>query len=309
MDFDLDSDQQALVSGLQGLLRPWAEPPAAERLKFAMHPPELQQALREAGFLDVVGQGLSTLDAALVVLECAKLPVVVETAASALVWPHVIGAAGEGPVALLGRDVTKAARFLPIARHALVDVGDDLIRIDLQEGDVEPIETVLAYPYGRLVDPAIVGRGERLGAEARAKALQWWRTGIALEYAGAAASAVAFTVDYVKQRFVFGRPIGSFQAVQHRLAQCFQLSEGITLSALHAAWGSDPLAADIAATSAQRTARKLTFDLHQFNGGMGVTNEHLLHFWTHRMRALQGEAGGTDSAALAISDRLWPRAA
>ena len=38
---------------------------------------------------------------------------------------------------------------------------------------------------------------------------------------------------------------------------------------------------------------------------MGVTTEHLLHFWTYRLRALQAEAGGTYGAALDLADKLW----
>ena len=79
------------------------------------------------------------------------------------------------------------------------------------------------------------------------------------------------------------------------------------LTALYAAWKDDEESADSAALYAQRHAGKLAFDLHQFNGGMGVTNEHLLHLWTHRLRALQGELGGAMGAAISLSTRLWPR--
>jgi hypothetical protein len=53
----------------------------------------------------------------------------------------------------------------------------------------------------------------------------------------------------------------------------------------------------------------MMFDLHQFNGAMGMTNEYPLHFWTYRLRALQAELGGADAAALAAADLLWPQAA
>ena len=307
MDFALDEDQEALVSGVQAALRPFADVPMSHRRARHYHPAELQHALRSNGFLDVIAEGMSPLDAALVVLEASRLPAAVETGASALVWPAVMDTRPTGPVALVAGDPKKPVRFLPVAHHALIDTGDDLLVLDLPDGAVEEIETILAYPFGRLRDPSIVAKGRSLGAEARAVARRRWRTSIALEFAGAARSALDFTVDYVKQRHVFGKPIGSFQAVQHRLAQCHQIVHGIQHAALFAAWDDGVQAADIAATYAQRHAGKLAFDLHQFNGGLGVTNEHLLHFWTHRIRVLQSELGGATKAALDIADQLWPR--
>ena len=79
--------------------------------------------------------------------------------------------------------------------------------------------------------------------------------------------------------------------------------------ALYAAWSVEAVAADVAATYAQDHVGKLAFDLHQFNGGMGVTAEHKLHFFTYRLRALQAELGGADAAAGAVYDALWNRAA
>ena len=76
---------------------------------------------------------------------------------------------------------------------------------------------------------------------------------------------------------------------------------------MRAAWGGNPIDADIAAAHAIMGIQALLFDLHQFNGGMGVTTEYSLHFWTYRIRALQAEAGGLTAAALEIADRRWHR--
>lgn len=306
MDYELNEDQDALLNGLQAVLRPYDDVPLAKRRGFSCYLPEMQLRLREAGFIDVIAQGFTPLEAALVVLECAQSPCVVETANSGLVWPSVLDTTPTGPVALIEGNGRKASRFLAVAKHALVDTGSDLMLLDLSPEDVEPVETVLAYPYGKLVDPSIIGRGRSLGAEARQTARRWARVALALEFAGAAGRATAFTVEYVKQRHAFGRAIGSFQAVQHRLAQCHQIAQGMRYTALYAASTGDAVSADVAANYAQRHAGKFAFDLHQFNGGMGVTNEHLLHLWTHRIRALQGELGGANGAALSLADQLWP---
>ncbi len=296
------------MSGLQAVMRPYEDLTAAERKSFCCYRPALQRALRDAGFFDVASHGLGTLEAGLVAVTAANSPCAAEVATSALVWPAVLDGTPTGPVAYVSGDLNKAARFLHVAHHALIDTGEDLVLADVSAGDVQEVETILAYPYGRFVAKDVVRRGRSLGRAALALARRWARIALALEFAGAAERAVAFTVDYVKQRHAFGQPIGSFQAVQHRLAQCHQLTRGMRYTALYAAWKGSDMAANIAANTAQRHAGKLCFDLHQFNGGMGVTNEHSLHLWTHRLRALQGELGGAQGAALALADELWPAA-
>jgi alkylation response protein AidB-like acyl-CoA dehydrogenase len=304
MDFSLSEDQQALVDSIQSIRRPFAALPMAHKRDRSYFAADLQQTLTDGGYLDAARE-IGALEAALIVIEVAQSPCVVETGASALVVPHLPLADVAGPVALLAGDLSRAQRFLPVARTALVDIGDDVLRLPIDPQTIEPVDTIFAYPYGRFRSPPSLAAAQRLGRGAVAPLRQWWRVSLAAEIAGAAEAAVAFTVDYVKQRHVFGKPIGSFQAVQHRLAQCHQIARGIRFLALRAAFSGSPLDADLAAAYAQEHVHKLTFDLHQFNGGMGVTNEHELHFWTYRLRALQAEMGGADRAALDIADHLW----
>ncbi len=304
MDFTLNEDQQALVDSIQSIRQRFDALPMAHKRDRSYFAADLQQTLSEGGYLDAA-RAIGPLEAALIVIEVAQSPCVVETAASALVVPHLPADEIQGPVALISGDLSRAQRFLPVARSALIDMGDDVLLIPLEPAEIEPIDTIFAYPYGRFRAPPSLDNGRRLGAVAVAPLRQWWRVSLAAEIAGAAQAAVAFTVDYVKQRHVFGKPIGQFQAVQHRLAQCHQIARGIRFLALRAAFSGSPLDADLAAAYAQEHVHKLTFDLHQFNGGMGVTNEHELHFWTYRLRALQAEAGGGDRAALDIADQLW----
>ena len=216
MDYDLDSDQAALVSGLHTILRHYEDVPLASRRGFCCYLPDMQEALREAGFLDVIRQGLTPLDAALVTIEAARSPCVVETAASGLVWPAIMDNPPSGPVALIERDACKASRFLAVARHALLDTGDDLIVIDIEPKDVTPIESIYAYPYARLAGRDVCRLGPSLGVPARKAARQRWRLGLSLEFAGAAERAVAFTVEYVKQRHAFGRPAPACQVPSNR---------------------------------------------------------------------------------------------
>jgi hypothetical protein len=304
MDFQLDEDQAALVSAVQAILEDHQALPQSARLNYAYFDDELQQMLQSGGFIDA-GRVMGPIAAALVVLETARIPATLEVAASALVLPHVfpdeeVG----GPVALVrGSALMQAHRNLPVAKAALIDLGDEVVLVRLAPVDVEPVDSILAYPYGRFARAPDLARSERVPRGPLLR--QWWRVALAAEAAGAAQAAVAFTIDYVTERQAFGRAIGSFQAVQHRLAQCHQITMGIRYLVLRAAWSGKALDADLAACYAQQHVGKLMFDLHQFNGAMGITSEHLLHFWTYRLRALQAEAGGAYGTAMAIADQLW----
>ena len=304
MDMELDDDQTMLVDALRTLGDGYRTLPAGHERDYAFWSAPLEAALRDGGFM-AAGRDAGWLEAALVVLETARLPVVTTAMVSVLAVPQVTGRVLDGPATILRGDTARAHRFLGVAEYALVALDDDVALVDLRGRSVEPVASVFAYPYGRLVEPLDLAGAERFGADALPALLQWQRVGIAAEAAGAAESAIALTVAHVKERRVFGKPVGGFQAVQHRLAQCHQMARAARFLALHAAWSGDPLRADVAATYAQDMVGKLAFDLHQFNGGMGVTAEYTLHFWTYRLRALQAEAGGADGAAMDVFDALW----
>jgi len=305
MDYALNEDQAALVAAVQQILQDHAELPQSARLLYHYFDAALQQTLADYGFLDAA-RDMSPLEAALVVIEASRIPASLELGVSALVAPGLLPDEKlEGPVALVeGRALHKAHRNLSIARTALLVSGEDVVIVPLREGDVVAVDTIFAYPFGRFRSLPELETYRRLhGAAATLR--QWQRVALAAEFAGAARSAVAFTVNYVKERQAFGHPIGTYQAIQHRLAQCHQIVCGIHYLTLRAAWSRDALDADLAASYAQQHVQKILFDLHQFNGAMGVTNEHTLHFWTYRLRALQAEAGGGPGAALAIADKRW----
>jgi len=308
MDFQLNEEQEALVGAVQAILKDHAQLPQSARLGHHYFDAELQRKLAAHGFLNQ-GREMDALQAALVVLETSQVPAVTEVAASALVVPQLLGAMPlTGPVALLSaHSLGKAQRNLPLAHAGLVDMGDDAAILDLDPANVEPVASILAYPYGRfrrVPDLAQARRLPALGGRLR----QWWRVALATEFAGAAHSALRYTIEHVQQRSVFGHPVGAFQAVQHRLAQCHMVVTGARWLALRAAWSGQSGDADLAACYVQQHVRKLLFDLHQFTGGMGVTNEFLLHFWTYRLRSLQSEAGGLVQASLDVARRRWPLA-
>ncbi len=92
------------------------------------------------------------------------------------------------------------------------------------------------------------------------------------------------TVQYDKDRVQFGRPVGSFQAIKHALAD---LHVGVTMAehgALYAAYAVDSGQADlqqavsVAKSKASDTARDATAAMIQYHGGIGYTWEHDAHF-------------------------------
>lgn len=305
MDYALSEEQAALVAAVQGIVRDHGAPPSDARQSFAYFDTRLQAALQGGGFLDAA-RVLSALEAALVVMEAATAPGAAELGASALVAPHLFpDSAPDGPFALIdAAALAKAHRHLPIAKTALITDGGDVLVLDLNGFRIDPVDSVYAYVYGRLAQRIDLHALPRI-PDAAPLLRQWHRVALAAEMAGAAAQAVAFTVEYVKTRHVFAKPVGAFQSVQHRLVQCHQSALAMRYLTLKAAWAGDAYHAALAACFAQQKASKIVFDLHQFNGAMGVTNAHLLHFWTYRLRALQGEAGGVYAAAHTVADALW----
>jgi hypothetical protein len=305
MDLQLTDDQQALVDALQNILQDHIDLPQDKRFSFAWHDARLQALLAESGFLDAARE-IGPLEAALVTFEAGKALSALDTIGSGLVAPMALPDERlAGSVALAAEaDLAKAIRNLPIAGTLLVDCGEDVAVLPLDGIAIEPVESIFAFPYGRLAQRPDLARAKRVRGAGMALR-QWWRVGIAAEVAGAADAAIAFTLDYVRQRRVFGRPVGSFQSVQHRLAQRHGWAKSLYYLAMKAAWSGDEGDAAIAGCFAQTGIQALMFDLHQFHGGMGVTTEHALHFWTYRIRALQAEAGGLSASALAIAESRW----
>ncbi len=113
------------------------------------------------------------------------------------------------------------------------------------------------------------------------------------DLAGIARTALTDTVEYDKTRVQFGRPVGSFQALKHALAD---LHVGVTMAehaALYAAHAQDVgaddcrLAASVAKAKASDTADAATAAMIQFHGGIGYTWEHHAHFFFKRAKRLQ----------------------
>jgi hypothetical protein len=305
MNYGLTDDQASVLDGLEQLLSS-ESPPMGTEPHFYSYLPALEATLVEAGFLDIAREeGFGPIDAALVVERLARLPHVVEAASTALIAPALGIERGVRPVALVSGDGTKPARFLPMAQLLLVDRGDHALAIEVDPANVEPVETLFAYPYGKLkslegavtheIDPALLRRR--------------WRMALAVEAAGCMQAALDAVVEHVKTRFAFGRPLGAFQGIQHRLAMAAETVESTKWLSFKAAWSDSESDAALASAFAQSRIAQLSFDLHQFSGAMGLTLEFPLHLWTYRLRALAGELGGSSRQLRAAAISTWGEAA
>jgi alkylation response protein AidB-like acyl-CoA dehydrogenase len=120
----------------------------------------------------------------------------------------------------------------------------------------------------------------------------WAALGLALTSAdlvGVMRGALDLTVGYAQDRRQFGVPVGSFQAVQHLLADARCLMEGSLSVALHAAWAVDSLeprearqAGRVAKAYCARAARTVCETAIQVHGGIGNTWECLAHVYLRR---------------------------
>ena len=146
---------------------------------------------------------------------------------------------------------------------------------------------------------AIDGQSRPLGPDD----VDAWRSlGLAVTSAdlvGVMRGAVDLTTDYARQRKQYGTAIGSFQAVQHLLADAFVAMEGSRSIALHAAWavdalsGPDALAAAAAAKAyCARAARSVCETAIQVHGGIGNTWECLAHVFLRRALVSSDVLGG-----------------
>lgn len=116
---------------------------------------------------------------------------------------------------------------------------------------------------------------------------------------GGAQRVLEMTVDYAKTRIQFGRPIGSFQAIQHHCANMAVDVEGARYIAYQAAWAvSEGLDAGMEVAMAKAWCsdayRRVCALAHQSHGAIGFTKEHNLQLYTRRAKAAELLYGDPD---------------
>jgi alkylation response protein AidB-like acyl-CoA dehydrogenase len=155
----------------------------------------------------------------------------------------------------------------------------------------------------------LIGSVGRAGDAVR-RALDLGGLAIAAEDVGALRGCLEMSVGYALLRQQFGRPIGSFQAVKHKLADMLvrvELAEAAVEQACLAVDNDQPdaaAAAVVAHASASESFRLVAAETIQTHGGIGFTWEHPAHLYFRRAKASQLSFGGASRYRERLLDRL-----
>jgi len=150
------------------------------------------------------------------------------------------------------------------------------------------------------LDGVVVGEEALLGAEG-----QGWRLieRLGAEMCGGAQRVLDMSVEYAKVREQFGKPIGSFQAIQHKCANMMVQVESSKSATYYAAWAvandveEAPLAAAMAKAYCSDAYRVVAGEGIQIHGGIGFTWEHDMHIYFKRAK----------SSEVTFGDATWNR--
>jgi len=316
MDFRLTPDRDDLMSAIDKLAERFQMKPT-EFHGLALVGHELEKELVEGEYFDIAHvPELGPISAALAVERLARLPCTAEIALSMLVRPRL---PGEWPRPLALIENGRPGRFVGSAKTLLIADGDAMAIMRPEAQDVEAVDSLFAYPMGRFKAAGQLNAGAKsaqlssvqaenlcnantvlLSAAEADSIRKWLRIALAAETAGLLHAAIASTVEHLTERKQFGRPLGTFQALRHRMAECAVMASGVRWLALKAAGTADDADAALAAMHAQESATRVVYDVHQMLGAMGMTLEHPLHLWTYRLKALLSELGGRGGQAIAV---------
>ncbi|MFI1655900.1 acyl-CoA dehydrogenase family protein [Streptomyces sp. NPDC020472] len=254
----------------------------------------------------------------------AVLAVPLSTAPDAEPFPPGAPAAEPSPSAVTGAGPLPASTVAGVADAVAADVllvprADGLYAVPAGEAAVEPqVPLDLTRPLAR-VTPA-PGSGTRLadGEAARAAVRRGLLTGaglLASEQLGLAERCLEETVRYTRERHQFNRPVGSFQALKHRMAQLWLDVVGARAAARAAADAlatgapDAPLTVAVAQAYCSKVAVRAAEECVQLHGGIGMTWEHPAHLALKRAKSDQialGSAGRHQDAIAALMDLPAP---
>ncbi len=180
-------------------------------------------------------------------------------------------------------------------------VTQNLLKTIASDRQSEVIFENVAVPYSSLL-------GEKnLGWETIQKVLQWGAIGKCAEMSGGGQEVLDMTVEYAKQRTQFGRPIGTFQAIQHHCANMATDVEGAKFITYQAAWRlSEGLPADrevaMAKAWVSESYRRVCALGHQSHGAIGFTKEHNMQLYSRRAKAAELAFGDADFHLEKVAD-------
>jgi alkylation response protein AidB-like acyl-CoA dehydrogenase len=309
VDFGFNDEQREIKSTAREFVADRFKPEKVRELAESEAPYDegIWEEMSELGWPGIAiseefgGQGLGVVE--LVILQeelgyaCAPSPMISNAYAGAVIeaagsdeqrrrWlPGIASGEGRGAAELTGEDgaivgAAEGASILVLAEgegaRLVEPAAAEIERLDL-------IDTTRAYFRVSADD------GDSLPGDVSA-AIDTGMVALAAELVGVAQRALDIGVEYAKEREQFGRPIGAYQAVSHRLADMLWDVEEARSLTYYAAWCADakpeslPLAASMAKARASDAAGSVTHDAIQTLGGIGFTWEHDVHFLLKRAR-------------------------
>ena len=130
------------------------------------------------------------------------------------------------------------------------------------------------------------------------------RRAVGHQIAGATRAMLDLARTHALDRVQFGRPIASFQAVRHRLAEALVAIEGLEAT-LGAAWDDGtPITSALAKAAAGRSVRTVAAHCQQVLAGIGFTTDHPFHLYLKRTMVLEGVFGTTDAIVRELGREL-----
>ncbi len=177
--------------------------------------------------------------------------------------------------------------------------GLTLFLVDRETSGIQcsPMKSMTGKQYDIEFDAVSVPVESVLGEEGEAHELieRLQKTATALQCAsmvGGAQKELEMTAEYLKVRHQFGRPIGSFQAAQHRAADMYIDANGARLAAYKAIWClGEGMEADrevsVAKYFASKACQRIAFSAQHLHAGVGITMDFDLHFYYRMAKAFE----------------------
>ena len=312
MRAEFTDDQRSFAEAVSAALRGHAGPDVLRAASNGTFDPATASALVQTGLFGVAlpehvgGAGGDVRDIALVMQALGWFNAPLPVADGAFVGAHVLTRYAEEPrvasllPALADGSATLVVQAEPDRYVAHAQVATHLLTLRDTELHLVPAQPGWATPVAaqdttaRLLSPETLVV-DSVEARDQLQAAAW--TADALIGVGLADRMLELTVEYAQQRTQFGRPIGSFQAPKHHLADLLaevEAARGLAWRATYAvAQEPDPVVpARIAlGATAEAVARASRTSL-QLHGGIGFTRDHDLHLWiltAQRWLALVGD--------------------